>query len=52
MALKRYYKTHWNDFAVFQVLIKNKKEQIRVLKKLYYKLYECLSIYIMNKILF
>jgi len=46
MALKRYYKTLWNDFEVFLVLIKNTKEKIRILKKLYYKLYECLSIYI------
>jgi len=28
MALKRYYKTHWNDFEVFQDQIKNKKNLI------------------------
>jgi len=45
MALKRYYKTHWNDFEVFQDQIKNKKNLLYLLKKLYYKLYEYLLIY-------
>lgn len=46
MTLERYYKTLWNDFEVFKVFSKNKKVKIRILKKLYYKLYETLSIYI------
>ena len=46
MALKMYNKTLWNNFEVFKKLINNKSEKIGILKKSYYILYECLSIYI------